>query len=62
MICMKPPPKSGRTGSELRKKSTLSTLYCSAFLSVAQAVITVQSEPRIIKELRIDAKGVEMKV
>ena len=57
MICMKPPPKSGRTGSELRKKSTLSTLYCSAFLSVAQAVITVQSEPRIIKELRYVRAG-----
>lgn len=35
----------------LRKKtSTLSRLYFSAFLSVAQAVITVQSEPRIIKD------------
>ena len=35
---------------ERQKTSTLSRLYFSAFLSVAQAVITVQSEPRIIKD------------
>jgi len=44
---------AAREEETLKKKttSTLSALYCSAFLSVAQAVITVQSEPRIIKEL-----------
>lgn len=39
------------TEPDEKKKSTLTTLYLSAFLSVAQAVITIQSEPRIIKEL-----------
>ena len=39
---------------ETKKASTLKTLktlYFAAFLSVTQAVITIQSEPRIIKEL-----------